>query len=117
MPPFGFGRKEEQPCLRCQHSLIEHDDCGCKHSSCSCDTIPSTSPVTGTGIVGGLTGEVNKIREMIYLPLRHPELIDWLGIQPPKGVILYGPPGTGKTLLAKSLAEQIGAGFFFNKRA
>ena len=119
MPPFGFGRKE-QPCSRCQHSLIEHDDYGCKQSSCSCDAKPSlessTSPVTSTGInpynVGGLTGEVNKIREMIYLPLRHPELINWLGIQPPKDVILNGPPGTGKTLLAKSLAEQIGAGFF-----
>ena len=119
MPPFGFGRKE-QPCSRCQHSLIEHDDYGCKQSSCSCDAKPSlessTSPVTSTGInpynVGGLTGEVNKIREMIYLPLRHPELINWLGIQPPKDVILNGPPGPGKTLLAKSLAEQIGAGFF-----
>jgi hypothetical protein len=84
MHPFGFGRKE-QPCSRCQHSQIEYDDYGCKHSSCSCDANSSTSPVTGTGInpynVGGLTGEVNKIREMIYLPLRHPELINWLGIQ------------------------------------
>src|SRR3989344_6057689 len=51
--------------------------------------------------IGGLTEEVKKIREMVELPLKHPEIFDKLGIEPPKGVILHGPPGTGKTLLAK----------------
>jgi transitional endoplasmic reticulum ATPase len=50
--------------------------------------------------VGGLRNEVSKIREMVELPLRHPELFKRLGIQAPKGVLLHGPPGTGKTLLA-----------------
>ena len=51
--------------------------------------------------LGGIKGVVDKVREMIELPLKHPELFDRLGIDPPKGVLLYGPPGTGKTLLAR----------------
>lgn len=56
--------------------------------------------------IGGLTDEVKKIREMVELPLKHPEVFDKLGIEPPKGVILHGPPGTGKTLLAKAVANE-----------
>jgi transitional endoplasmic reticulum ATPase len=61
--------------------------------------------------IGGLQGEVKKIREMVELPLKHPEIFDKLGIEPPKGVILHGPPGTGKTLLAKAVANESDAHF------
>jgi len=61
--------------------------------------------------IGGLEGEVKKVREMIELPLKHPEIFDKLGIEPPKGVILHGPPGTGKTLLAKAVANETDAHF------
>ncbi|MBC7081152.1 MAG: CDC48 family AAA ATPase [Thermoplasmatales archaeon] len=62
--------------------------------------------------IGGLDEEIMKIREMIELPLKHPELFERLGIDPPKGVLLYGPPGTGKTLIAKAVANESGASFF-----
>jgi len=61
--------------------------------------------------IGGLTDEVKKIREMVELPLKHPEIFSRLGIEPPKGVLLYGPPGTGKTLLAKAVANESEANF------
>ncbi len=62
--------------------------------------------------IGGLTNEVQKIREMIELPLRHPEIFERVGIEAPKGVLLYGPPGTGKTLLAKAVANETSANFY-----
>jgi len=61
--------------------------------------------------IGGIRHEVKKIREMIELPLRHPEIFEKLGIEAPKGVMLYGPPGTGKTLLAKAVANESNAHF------
>ena len=61
--------------------------------------------------IGGLSEEVRKIREMVELPLKHPELFQRLGIDPPKGVLLHGPPGTGKTLLAKAVANETNAHF------
>ncbi len=61
--------------------------------------------------VGGLSDEIRKVREMIELPLRHPQLFDRLGVEAPKGVLLYGPPGTGKTLLAKAVAAESGVNF------
>jgi len=61
--------------------------------------------------IGGLREEISKVREMIELPLKHPELFQTLGIDPPKGVLLYGPPGTGKTLLAKAVANETNAAF------
>ena len=61
--------------------------------------------------IGGLRKQLQRIREMIELPLRYPELFDRLGIEPPKGVLLYGPPGTGKTLVAKALANETSAYF------
>jgi transitional endoplasmic reticulum ATPase len=61
--------------------------------------------------IGGLTDEVKKIREMVEVPLKHPEVFERLGIEPPKGVLLHGPPGTGKTLLAKAVANESEANF------
>ncbi len=62
--------------------------------------------------IGGLDDEVQRVREMIELPLKHPQVFRRLGIEPPKGVLLYGPPGTGKTLTAKAVANETGAEFF-----
>jgi transitional endoplasmic reticulum ATPase len=61
--------------------------------------------------IGGLKDEIQKVREMIELPLRHPEIFEKLGVEAPKGVLLYGPPGTGKTLLAKAVATESNAHF------
>ncbi len=61
--------------------------------------------------IGGLQDEIQKVREMIELPLRHPEIFEKLGVEAPKGVLLYGPPGTGKTLLAKAVANESNAHF------
>ncbi|MFH0823088.1 MAG: CDC48 family AAA ATPase [Pseudomonadota bacterium] len=62
--------------------------------------------------VGGLRPQVNRIREMIELPLRYPEVFERLGIGAPKGVLLYGPPGCGKTLIARAIAHETEANFF-----
>jgi transitional endoplasmic reticulum ATPase len=61
--------------------------------------------------IGGLRDEVQKVREMIELPMKHPELFERLGIEAPKGVLLHGPPGTGKTLIAKAVANETNAYF------
>ncbi|MHC3130360.1 MAG: CDC48 family AAA ATPase [Candidatus Bathyarchaeota archaeon] len=61
--------------------------------------------------IGGLTDEIKKVREVIELPLRYPELFERLGVEAPKGVLLHGPPGTGKTLLAKAVASETNANF------
>ena len=61
--------------------------------------------------IGGLTEEIKKIREMVEIPIKHPEIFQRLGVEPPKGVLLHGPPGTGKTLLAKAVANESEAHF------
>jgi transitional endoplasmic reticulum ATPase len=61
--------------------------------------------------LGGLSTEIKKVREMIELPLKHPELFERLGVEAPRGVLLHGPPGTGKTLLAKAVAGETSANF------
>ena len=62
--------------------------------------------------VGGLHEEIQRVREMVELPLRHPELFQRLGIEPPKGVLLHGPPGCGKTLIARAVANESEANFY-----
>lgn len=61
--------------------------------------------------IGGLDEEIRKIRELVEIPMKHPEIFERLGIEPPKGVLLHGPPGTGKTLLAKAVANETDANF------
>ncbi len=63
--------------------------------------------------IGGLGDEIQRVREMIELPLKHPEIFQRLNIEPPKGIILYGPPGTGKTLIAKAVASESRANFIY----
>ncbi len=78
---------------------------------------PIKHEVRATGItyedIGGLRDEIQRVREMIELPLRHPEIFQQLGIGAPKGVLLHGPPGTGKTLIAKAVANESGADFYY----
>jgi transitional endoplasmic reticulum ATPase len=73
--------------------------------------IDATIPRITYDELGGLKKEVQKIREMVELPMRHPELFEKIGVEAPKGVLLYGPPGTGKTLLAKAVAGETNAHF------
>lgn len=61
--------------------------------------------------IGGMDDEIERVREMIELPMNHPELFSHLGIEPPKGVLLHGPPGTGKTLLARAVSNEVNAEF------
>jgi transitional endoplasmic reticulum ATPase len=72
---------------------------------------PEGTPSVTYEDIGGLESELEQVREMIELPMRHPELFSRLGIDPPKGVLLHGPPGTGKTLMAKAVASEIDAHF------
>jgi transitional endoplasmic reticulum ATPase len=62
--------------------------------------------------IGGVGKQLAQIREMVELPLRHPQLFKSIGVKPPRGILLFGPPGTGKTLIARAVANETGAFFF-----
>ena len=74
--------------------------------------VDASAPRVTYDDLGGLRAEVRKMREMVELPMRHPELFERIGVEAPKGVLLYGPPGTGKTLLARAVAGETDARFF-----
>ena len=93
-----------KPCIITENTEITLNP---KAVEISEETIPQISYED----IGGLTKEVKKVREMVELPLKRPEIFSQLGIEPPKGVLLYGPPGTGKTLLAKAVASESDAHF------
>lgn len=80
-------------------------------SSKAAEIEEAAAPAVTYEDIGGLEKEIQRVREMVELPLRHPELFDQLGIEPPKGVLLHGPPGTGKTLTAKAVANESDAHF------
>ena len=62
--------------------------------------------------IGGCRKQLALIKEMVELPLRHPQLFKAIGVKPPRGILLYGPPGTGKTLIARAVANETGAFFY-----
>ena len=93
-----------QPCVITENTEVSV-------SSKAIDVSDDKIPVVTYEDIGGLREEVTKIREMVELPLKHPEIFEKLGIEPPKGVLLHGPPGTGKTLLAKVVANESDANF------
>ncbi len=75
------------------------------------ETIEENIPTINYEDIGGLEEEIKKIREMVEIPIKHPEIFQKLGVEPPKGVLLHGPPGTGKTLLAEAVANESDAHF------
>ena len=75
------------------------------------DKIEEKMPTINYEDIGGLSEEIKKIREMVEIPMKHPEIFEKLGVTPPKGVLLHGPPGTGKTLLAKAVANETDSHF------
>jgi len=90
--------------------VTEHTDLSVKTEPVEVTEL--TRPSVTYEDIGGLEGELQRIRETIEFPLKHPEIFTRLGIDPPKGVLLYGPPGTGKTLIARAVASEAGANFY-----
>ena len=93
-----------QPCLITENTEVVLNP---KAVDVSDDKIPEINYED----IGGLEDEIKKLREMVEIPLKHPEIFEKLGVEPPKGVLLYGPPGAGKTLLAKAVASESDANF------
>ncbi len=113
-PAFGFGSlKFVVADLNPKAPAIITENTSLKISSKSVDVAEAEekAPEVTYEDIGGLEEEVKKIREMVELPLRNPQIFESLGISPPKGVLLHGPPGTGKTLLAKAVASETNANF------
>ena len=94
-----------------KEAVIISDGTEIKVNPKAMEVIEENIPEVNYEDIGGLSDEIIKIREMVELPLRHPEIFKKLGIEPPAGVLLHGPPGTGKTLLAKAVANESEANF------
>ncbi len=92
-------------------AVIITENTDLKFSTKAMDVLEEKVPYITYEDIGGLTEEIKKVREMVELPLKHPELFERLGIEPPKGILLHGPPGCGKTLLAKAVANESDASF------
>ncbi len=112
MGNFGFGSlkfivADTNP----KNPVIITENTDIKISSKSIEITEEKVPEVNYEDIGGLDEEIKKIREMVELPLRNPEIFERLGIEAPKGVLLHGPPGTGKTLLAKAVANETNANF------
>ena len=112
MGSFGFGSlkfivAEANP----KQAVIITEATLIKVSQKAMDVVEERIPEVAYEDLGGLDDEIKKIREMVELPLRHPEIFERLGIEPPKGVLLHGPPGSGKTLLAKAVANETESNF------
>jgi len=91
--------------------VIITENTGVVLNSKAVDSIEGKIPTINYEDIGGLNDEIKKIREMVEIPMKHPEIFERLGVTPPKGVLLHGPPGTGKTLLAKAVATESEAHF------
>uniref|UniRef100_A0A4W6BP65 non-chaperonin molecular chaperone ATPase n=1 Tax=Lates calcarifer TaxID=8187 RepID=A0A4W6BP65_LATCA len=103
-PPGGALSTDTFYCLSCSTKVSFRDRVG----QDAPDTEDKRSKVTYS-MIGGLSSQLDVIRETIELPLKHPELFCNYGIPPPRGVLLYGPPGTGKTMIARAIANEVGA--------
>lgn len=109
---FGFaGLKLVVVSTTPKESVIVTEDTAVTIKEEAVEELDSAIPEIAYEDIGGLDEEIKKVREMIELPLKHPEIFEKLGVQAPKGVLLYGPPGTGKTLLAKAVAHESHANF------
>ncbi|MBI5798226.1 CDC48 family AAA ATPase [Candidatus Woesearchaeota archaeon] len=94
-----------------KNAVIITENTDLKFNSKAVEVLEEKVPYVTYEDIGGLTDEIKKVREMVELPLKHPELFERLGIEPPKGILLHGPPGCGKTLLAKAVANESDASF------
>ncbi|XP_041652881.1 ATPase family protein 2 homolog isoform X2 [Cheilinus undulatus] len=103
-PPGGALSTDTFYCLSCSTKVSFRDNAGKKEK----DKEAKSSKVTYS-MIGGLSSQLDVIRETIELPLKHPELFSNYGIPPPRGVLLYGPPGTGKTMIGRAIANEVGA--------
>uniref|UniRef100_A0A8P4K688 vesicle-fusing ATPase n=1 Tax=Dicentrarchus labrax TaxID=13489 RepID=A0A8P4K688_DICLA len=103
-PPGGVQSTDTFYCLSCSTTVSFRERAGQEDS----DAEAKRSKVTYS-MIGGLSSQLDVIRETIELPLKHPELFSNYGIPPPRGVLLYGPPGTGKTMIGRAIANEVGA--------
>ncbi|KAM4555785.1 ATPase family gene 2 protein homolog A isoform 1-T1 [Odontesthes bonariensis] len=103
-PPAGFSHSDTFYCLTCSTKVSFRSRAGHKDP----DAEAQKSKVMYS-MIGGLSSQLDVIRETIELPLKHPELFSNYGIAPPRGVLLYGPPGTGKTMIGRAIANEVGA--------
>jgi len=110
-------------CIVAQDTVIHTGTCAGTRLFHSLTSTPEGDPVkredeesnlndVGYDDIGGCRKQMAQIRELVELPLRHPQLFKSIGIKPPRGILMYGPPGTGKTLMARAVANETGAFFF-----